>query len=287
RGTRFRPRAVAALTALAVVLGIGLAAMTRDGSGPIVAPVTEQVTTPTAVESRSLPAVVRNTPLYYVANDWKLYRELRDLPSTGNIVRSALGSLLSLVPLDPDYRTVWSAGKLISAEIHGDELVVDLSTDAYEDLTSPIAIARARDQVIYTASELVGNPQLTVVFRADGGAAPEGFNDPAGYRRTGLDPMPAVWISSPRNQAQLTAGKTSIIGTVKEGMGVPIVRITNQESGAVILETSAQTTAGVNVEGWRVWSVTTSLPRGNLDITVLVTDDNEGELKENKTVTVS
>ncbi|MCG6567770.1 GerMN domain-containing protein [Tessaracoccus sp. ZS01] len=288
RGTRFRPRAVVVLTVLAVLVGIVLAALMRDDIGTTVEPAPEPVVTPTAVESRSINATVRNTPLYYVASDWRLYRELRDLPSTGNLVRAALNSLLGLVPMDPDYRTVWSAGKLLSAEIHGDELVVDLSAEAYEGLTSPVAIARARDQVIYTASELVGNPRLKVVFRSDGGTPPEGFDDPEGYGRTGLAPMPAVWISSPRNQATLSAGQASIIGTVKEGVGVPVVRITDQDSGEVILETTAQTTAGVNVEGWRVWTVTTSLPKGSLDITVTVLDgDPQVEVKENKAVTVS
>lgn len=286
RGMRVSTRVVVALTVAAVVLGLVLAALTRPDSGPTAAPSPEPVVPPSPVASRSLPAMVRNTPLYYVDREGKLYRELRDLQATGNLVRSALEALFTLVPLDPDYTTGWGGGQLIDATIDGDTLTVDLTEDAYADLTSPVAAQRARDQVIYTVSELVGNPDLSVRFRSDGRTPPPGFDLEEGYQRSGLDPMPAVWISSPRNQAQLPVGNASIIGTVKPGVGEPIVRITDQESGAVIHETSAQTTAGVNVDGWRVWRVTTTLPKGKLDITVTVTE-NGTQVKENKAVVVS
>ncbi|MDO5678313.1 MAG: GerMN domain-containing protein [Propionibacteriaceae bacterium] len=287
-GMRFGVRSVVALTVAAVILGLVLAALTRPQIGLSAEPSPEPENTPTVIESRAIPAVVRNSPLYYVGRDEKLYRELRDLQSTGNLVRSSLEALLSVVPLDPDYRTVWGPGQLLSAEIDGDKLVVDLSAEAYATLNSPVAAERARDQVVYTATELVGNPDLRVFFRMDGGRPPEGFDSSEGYQRRGLEPMPAVWISSPRNQAQLQVGTNSIIGTVKPGLGEPVVRITDLETGAIILEATAQTTAGENVEGWRVWTVTTTLPKGNLDITATILEgDPPKPVRENKTVTVS
>lgn len=288
-GVRIGPRVVTSLTILAVALGIILAAFTRPAPGVTLESSPAPVPEPTAVASRAIPATVRNVPLYYVGrSDGKLYRELRDLQSAGNLVRSSLEALLTLVPLDPDYTTVWGPGQLLSAEIHGDELVVDFSADAYAELASPVAAVRARDQVVYTATELVGNPNLRVRFLSDGGPPPAGFNDPAGYQRRGLEPMPSVTVSSPRNQAQLQAGTASIIGTVKPGVGEPVVRITDVETGEVIFEGTAQTHAGENAEGWRVWTVTTTLPRGNLDITVTVRGgDPPVEASENKTVTVS
>lgn len=288
RGMRFGTKSAVALTVAAVILGIVLAALMRPEADVTAEPSPAPVASPFPVETRAIPAVVRNTPLYYVGRDEKLYRELRDLQSAGNLVRSSLEALMSVVPLDPDYRTVWGPGQLLSAEIDGDELVVDLTLDAYAPLNSPVGAARARDQVIYTATELVGNPALRVRFLADGGTPPEGFDDPAGYQRQGLEPMPAVWISSPRNQAQLQAGTNSIIGTVKPGLGEPIVRITDLDTQIMIFDGTAQTTAGENVEGWRVWTVTTGLPRGNLDVTVTIMEgDPPREVVENKTVTVS
>lgn len=285
---RFSARTVVVLTIAAVVLGLALAVITRPEVGTSAEPSPEPDASPTVVETRAIPAIVRNIPLYYVGRDDQLYRELRDLQSTGNLVRSSLEALMSVVPLDPDYRTVWGPGQLLSAEMDSDGLVVDLSEEAYEPLNSPVAAARARDQVVYTASELVGDPELKVWFRLAGGRPPEGFGNVEGYQRRGLDPMPAVWISSPRNQAQLTAGTNSVIGTVKPGLGEPMVRITDLETERVFFEAMAQTTAGENVEGWRVWTVTTSLPKGNLDITVSIMEgDPAKEVRENKTVTVS
>lgn len=288
RGIRFGPRLVVGLTIAAAILGLVLAALTRPDAGLAADPTPEPPPSPAVVESHAIPAIVRNTPLYYVGRDEKLYRELRDLQSTGNLVRSSLTALLSVVPLDPDYRTVWGPGQLLSAEIDGDELVVDLSADAYAPLNSPVAATRARDQVVYTATELVGNPDLRVLFRADGGTPPEGFDSTEGYQRRGLEPMPALWISSPRNQATLQAGTPSIIGTVKPGLGEPFVRITDQDSGWVIFEATAQTTPGENVEGWRVWTVSTTLPKGNLEITATILEgDPPQQIRENKTITVS
>lgn len=285
-GIRFGPPFVVTLTIAAVALGLLLAALTRNDASPQVVPTPEPVVTATPTTARSLPATMRNTPLYYVDREGKLYRELRDLQATGNLLRSAVEALFTLVPLDPDYTSGWGPGQLLNLETDGTTVTIDLSGDAYADLTSPVAAQRARDQMIYTVAELVGNPDLSVHFRADGGTAPPGFDKPEGYQRSGLEPMAAVWISSPRNRAQLTAGTVSIIGTVKPGVGVPIVRITEQETGQVILETSAQTTAGVNVDGWRVWTVSTTLPKGRLDITVTVTEEGT-QVKENKSVVVS
>lgn len=289
RGLLFGPRAVVAAAVAAVILGLVFAALTKPDAEVTALPSPEPAQpTQTVIESRAIPAIVRNTPLYYVGRDEKLYRELRDLQSSGDLVRSSLAALLTVVPLDPDYRTVWGPGQLLGAEVEADVLTVDLTAEAFEPLNSPVAAARARDQVVYTASELVGNPLLRVTFRSDGGPAPDGFDNPDGYQRRGLDPMPALWISSPRNQAILESGAPTIVGTVKAGLGDPLVRITDQESGTVIFEATAQTTPGVNVEGWRVWTVSATLPRGNWDITATIMEgDPPQQVKENKTVTVS
>lgn len=284
RGRSVGPRAATAITVLAVAAGLLLAVLTRptvavpEASSPSPAPA------PTAASaSRSLPAQVRGVPLYYVGRqDGRLYREQRDLAATGNLVNGALEALLTLAPRDPDYESAWGPGTLNGSEMLGDTLTVDLSADAYADLATPQDADEARNQVVYTASELVGDPALRVRFLSDGGPPPEPFAGDEGYTREGIEPMPGLWISSPRNAAQLTPGQVVIIGTVKPGIGEPIVTITDIDTDTVVAQTSAQTSTGVNADGWRVWSVSVQLGEGSYDIRAAVA----GTSSENKSVAV-
>lgn len=288
RGRAVGPRATAAITVLAIAAGLILAVLTRPTVATNETPSPSPTVAPTAVASRSLPAQVRGVPLFYVGRqDGKLYRELRDLPTTGNLTLGALEALLTLAPLDPDYESAWGPGTLHGTETVGDTLTVDLSAEAYAELTTPAAAQRARDQVVYTAAELVGNPDLRVKFLADGAAPPEFFVSEDGFARDGIEPMPALWINSPRNAARLSTGQVVIIGTVKPGVGEPIVTITEIDTGEVVAQTSAQTSTGVNADGWRVWSVSVQLRAGSYDVRAAVTGgEPRVSSSENKSVRV-
>lgn len=281
----FGPRSVAVLTALAIVAGLVLAALTTPSAAPVEQPPAspDQTVAPTA--GRSIPAQVRGVPLYYVGRDGGLYRELRDLSSSGNLVGSAVDALLTVPAADPDYRSMWTAGRLISVEQSGDAaLTVNLSAEAYEAIESDQDAELARNQMVYTISDLVADPYLSVQFQSDGGAPPARFASESGYRRQDLAPMPDVWITAPRNLATLS-GDLTITGTVKPGLGEPVVRITNTDSGAVVAEESAQTSAEPNPEGWRPWSVTATLPPGRYEVSVR-TPKNSAKPVETKTFEV-
>ena len=284
RGRSVGPRAAAAVAVLAVAAGLLLAAVTRPTTAvPEVSSPAPSAAPTASAAPRSLPAQVRGVPLYYVGRqDGRLYREQRDLPATGNLVSGALEALLTLAPLDPDYESAWGPGTLNATETIGDTLTVDLSADAYAELATPGEADRARNQMVYTASELVGDPQLRIKFLADGGPPPEAFVSEEGFTRDGIEPMPGLWISSPRNAAQLSAGQVVVIGTVKPDIGEPIVTITDIDTDTVVAQTSAQTSTGVNADGWRVWSVSVQLSDGSYDIRAAVA----GTSAENKSVTV-
>lgn len=277
------------LTVVAIVLGLLLAALTRPQDAPAGEMGATETPMPTSVVSRSLPAQVRGIPVYYVVEqDGKLHRELRDLPSTGDLVRSALDAVLTLAPLDPDYTSEWGPGQLISAEIEGDTLTVDLSAEAYEEIASPVAAERARNQMIYTVTDLVADPELRLKFLSNGGTPPEEFVSESGFQRNGLAPLADVSITSPKNMAQLQSGQTVIAGAVKPGVGVPIVTITDTESGETVYEMSAQTSTGVNQAGWRVWSVTVALQPGSFDVRATVRSGSPAVTStENKSIKVS
>ncbi len=274
----------------ALGLGFWLAAATAPGMVEEAVPTARPAAVPTASSSRSLPAQVRAVPVYYVAgSDLALYRELRDLAATGNLVRAAIESLFVVPPLDPDYDSLWSTGRLIDAELTGHELTLDLSASAFEGLTAPQRAQAAVDQMVYTASELLGDPELRVLFLSDGGQPPELFQSDEGFGRQGLQPMPALWFSSPQNKAKVDSGQLMIRGTVKPEATAPLLRIMDQD-GNVVHSLTAQTSTDPDAQGWRPWSVSVPVTPGEYSLvatTQVATDTGLKSISENKSITVS
>lgn len=292
------PWLVAPLVAASLLLGVWLATVTAASQTPLPtatpspSPTVSTAPSPTATASRSLPTMVRAVPVFYVGRaDGQLYRELRDLPAGRQLIAAALEATLSLAPLDPDYGSAWGPGALISAELTGDLLTIDLTPEAFEGLDSRARARSAVNQMLYTASELSGNPDLRVKFLSDGGPPPELLAQPEdGFGRTGLSPMPALWLSSPRNGATVAAGQVVIAGTVKPGADSPLVSVTAGD-GTVVASVSAQTTLTASADGWRDWSAVVSLEPGSYIITAtteLGTQDGSApqRFQETKSITV-
>lgn len=280
----------APLLAGALALGFWIAAATSPGSVQEALPTATPTSLPIASSVRSLPAQVQAVPVYYVAkSNFALYRELRDLAATGDLVRSAIESLFVVPPLDPDYDSLWSTGRLLNVELIGHELRLDLSASAFEKLTTPEAAQAAVDQMVYTASELLGDPELRVVFTSDGGQPPEELRNNEGFGRRGLQPMPALWLSSPQNNANVSGGQLVILGLVKPEGTPPLVRITD-EDGNTVHSLNAQTSTEAGSDGWRSWSVSVSVPPGKYSVaavTQVTTSTGLKSISENKSVTVS
>ncbi len=278
------------LLAGALGLGFWLAAATAPASVEEALPTATLTPVPTASSSRSLPAQVRAVPVYYVAkSDLALYRELRDLAATGDLVRAAIESLFVVPPLDPDYDSLWSNGRLIHVELIGHELRLNLSPSAFEELTTPELARAAVDQVVYTASELLGDPELRVVFTSDGREPPSLLRNSEGFGRRGLQPMPALWLSSPQNKAKVDSGQLVILGTVKPEATAPLVRITDKD-GNIVHSLTAQTATDPDSDGWRAWSVSVPVSPGEYSIvamTQVTTSTGLKSISEDKSVTVS
>lgn len=292
------PWLVGPLVAASLLLGVWLATVTAAGEStlptpsPSPSPTVSSGPSPAPTESRSMPAMVRAVPVFYVGRtDGQLYRELRDLPAGRQLIAAALEATLSLAPLDPDYGSAWGPGSLIRAEVTGDILTIDLTPEAFEGLDSRAEARSAVNQMLYTASELSGNPDLRVKFLSDGGPPPEVLAQPEeGFGRTGLSPMPALWLSSPRNGATVAAGQVVIAGTVKPGAISPLVTVTRADD-TVMASVSAQTTITASADGWRDWSAVVPLDPGEYIIsasTELVSEDaGAGQsFEETKSITV-
>lgn len=120
---RATPSTLVVITALALALGFIIATMTRALSPPVQETSPEQPAVTTSPGAQALPAVVLGVPVYYVGRaDGLLYPELRDLPASGRLVRSAIEAVFTLAPLDPDFRSAW--------------LRASCSTSRWKDLSS-------------------------------------------------------------------------------------------------------------------------------------------------------
>lgn len=283
---RVGPRAVVLLTVTALLLGLALALLTRPSAAPAIAPTDEPVPTATAGASYSLPAQVQAVIYYVGRSDGALYRELRGLPSSDDLVDSVIEAVLSLAPLDPDYKTAWGPGQLIGTEESDGVIVVDLTAAAYSDIGSARQAAQARNQVIYSLVALLHQPDVRVRFLMDGGPPPESFRNAEGFTTAGLSPLAPVMITAPRNGAKFAVGEVVVTGIVQPGAGTPRIRVTDIDTNAIIDEVDAAVSGGVDADGWHAWSAEVSLGAGNYDLRASVAVGPSEVPAENKVIKV-
>ncbi len=287
QGRRIGSRLATLLLLAAVVLGLLLAALTRPAVTPA-EPDHSASARPTAEAPLSIAAVLQDVPVYYVGRaDGRLFRELRDLPATGSMSEAALGALLNVAPLDPEYESAWSPGQVLSVEVDGDAVTVDLPANAYAEILTPLRALSARRQMVYTLAELLGIPDPRVFFLADGGPPPPEFRTGEGFGREGSTPLPQLWITDPQNLDQVAAGPILITGVVKPGLGDLTITVTDTAAGTQ-QRIAPQVSESVNADGWRVWTARAELTPGTYDVKATVQlIEPVGVVTENKVVEVS
>lgn len=271
----------------AVALGLLLAALTRPAATPA-EPEPSVSARPTAEVAQSIAAVLQDVPVYYVDRaDGRLFRELRDLPATGAMSEAALGALLNVAPLDPEYESAWSPGQVLGVQVDDRDVTVDLSANAYADIRTPLRALSARRQMVYTIAELLGIPDPTVHFLADGGPPPPEFRSAEGFGREASGPLPPLWITDPQNLDQMAPGRVLISGVVKPGLGQLTVTVTDTAAGTQ-QRITPQVSESTNADGWRLWTAPADLAPGTYDIRATVQlIEPIGVVTENKIVTVS
>lgn len=257
-----------------------------DAIGPVVsASKTAAQSGPTA--SYSVPTRLKDVPVYYVGREnGLLYREFRDLAARGSRAETAVAALLDVAPLDPDYRSLWSVGSGVQVSEKGDTIVVDLPASAFGQLVDPVEVRTAMHQVVYTVTAALGDPsgvkgvQLTV-----GGSPnlPAAFKAHQIFHRDGLVPMPALWVTSPQNQASVPDGTIAVSGTTKPGSSVPEVSVVNVATKAEVGRWTAQLTG--ESAGWTVWQLEIPLSPGSYEIKANTVESGV-TYTENKIVTV-
>jgi len=284
---RVGPRTVVLLTVTALLLGLALALLTRPDAAPAVTAPPQPSVTATPGSTSSLPAKVQAVVYYVGRSDGLLFRETRGLPSSENLVGAVVEAVLSLAPLDPDYKTAWGPGQLIGAEEADGTIVVDLTAEAYSDIDGARQAAQARSQVIYSLVALLKQPDLRVRFLMEGGPPPEEFRNPNGFGARGLTPVTPVMVTAPRNGAKFPVGEVVITGLVQPGVGSPYIRVTDIDSEAVIVDVEATVSSTTDDDGWHAWSAEVSLGAGNYDIRASVVSGDPAEVvAENKAIKV-
>ncbi len=233
---------------------------------------------PTAVTSRSLPTQLQNIPVYYVGRqDQRLYREQRDLAGGGDLVTSVVEAVLTLAPLDPDYHSAWNPGRVVSAELNGNRLVISLSAESFPSDVTDEQAAVAIDQMVYTVTEILGQPELAVSFTASGQAPPEPFQGV--HQRRGMTSLAPVWIVWPSNNAKVASGTVVISGLVQPAAEQPRVLVSDS-SGTLLSSQFAQTSLNKTEDGWFPWTVSVNLTPGTYLIRVETsyTDESGADL---------
>lgn len=281
------PRIVVLLTVAAILAGLVLAVATRPR--PVATSVPSPVpATASASGTRVIPAQVRDIAVYYLGrNNGLLYREMRDLPSTENLAGSVVEAVLTLAPLDPDYRSAWGPGQVLEVSTAGDTVTIDLSAEAYAELESPEEAQMARDQMVYSLSAVMGDAHTAVFFRENGGQPPADFRSEGGFERAGTARVAPLQIISPRNQQHHATGRIRISGTVRQGVPAPSGSIIRIGTGNEVAQFEGRLTGAKDIDGQHVWAADVVLGVGQYDIRASTSwEQPPRAITENKAVRV-
>lgn len=215
----------AAVAAAAVVTAVALAGgnpvpTTTPDPGTATTPATPQQSEPTdptpsegtAVEERAIPAYfLGDTP-----DGLRLYREFQSLPAEP--LDGAL-LLLSDGPVDPDYRTAWRQGQLLSASFDSRaqglvSVVVDPSVRERPAGMSEAEAEAAVQQVIYTVQAAV-QARAPVQFRTLDNPIDQVLGVPTSepvVQAPPLQTLSLVNLSTPGESAPVTGDSLEVSG---------------------------------------------------------------------------
>ena len=292
---RRRQPATRALAPLVVLLGLALGATgcgltragdTGPGSTPATAPEAPQPSTVTTTAVGPTHSALTwptgpagpGVAVYYVAETVprlgpRLYREFRQVDTSGGRVAAAVEAMLRLTPLDPDYHTLWPGGTAVrSVIIRGNIATVDLS--AWPALGAT-AESMAVQQLVYTVT--AADPMVMSVRLLVAGAAPvSGHLDvsaPVG-RRPALETVAHVWLLAPGHGATVGTPLTvTVYGTGFEGH-IP-VKVVRMPGASEVHSGFVTTRMGELAEA----STTVRLPAGDYEVRVYNENIETGALQ--------
>lgn len=147
-----------AIVALSLSLLLGGCTSGDGGKPPMTMPATMASSSAGMVTSAPLETATASEtlPVYWLGrsnDDVFLYREFRSSNSADEPIVSALRTMMSGKPLDPDYFSLWNEPSRLGASISAKNVItIDVSSDAFGAKVDAGLAERSISQLIYTAT---------------------------------------------------------------------------------------------------------------------------------------
>ncbi|AOG28050.1 GerMN domain-containing protein [Cutibacterium avidum] len=220
---------------------------------------------------QSLPTVQTGLDVFYLGrDDGLIHRELRDLPTLGDLLGTAVGAVLNVAPLDPNYTSGWAAGQVNRASVKGKRITIDLSASAFSQFKNGEQVQRAIQQLVVTATAAVGDRtgDKSVRILVDGSPNLPIIGKPAtDFVDEGLAQCARVWVDTPQAGADVSSGKMTISGFAQPTVSVMTYEVRSPQGNQMV--TSGQINiSATDGDRWRPWSATVTMPKGEYDVVI-------------------
>ena len=268
----------AVLATAAVVTGIAIAAWPSTDPGP------GQSKDPTASDS---VAPDPPFPTYYVGDTpqgARLFRYFEPAPEGADSGVATALNLLTAVPSDPDYRTLWPEGAFAGGWIDyaGGLATVLLTDGSLHDRPAGMSAAQARlalEQVVYTV-QAQAQALIPVRFQVEGNPVDQVYGVPTSEplsRAPELDVLALVNISNPV-EGRVVEGHFSADGLASSFEGT--VRWELRDAGGAVVR-SDYSTGTFDPEQLTEWATgdidVSDLPAGTYTFAAATDDPSDGE----------
>lgn len=217
----------------------------------------------TSAES-SVPTVQTGIQVFYLGRaDGLLYREMRDLPTLGDRLGTAVAAVLNVAPQDPEYTSNWSGGQVNSATVSGGRITLDLSQSAFTQFKKRADEEKAIQQLVYAATAAVGGSQpRTVKILVDGSPNLPLIGKPdTDFVRSGVSGLGPLWVDSPQFGQTVRPGQLPISGTAGTSLHSMTWSLHKGETAGSSAEGAV--TLGRPVNGRTPWYATVQIPQGS------------------------
>lgn len=160
RRSGVRARAVDGIAIIGLSLALALVGCTEksDGGHDVTMPTSTGSTTSTLVTSAPLETATaaQTLPVYWLGrsnDDVFLYREFFPTPASDDPIVTALHTMMSAKPSDPDYFSLWNNPSRLGASISAKNVItIDVSADAFGQKMDQGIADRSVAQLVYTAT---------------------------------------------------------------------------------------------------------------------------------------
>jgi len=182
------------------------------------------------------------------------------VPSGGNALNAAI-SALGTGPTDPDYKTAWGPGTILSAQLEGDVVTVHLG--AMSAHRPQHMSARTADEIVqqavYTFRSASGRPGAKVQFLRHDRPATSVLGVPTDHPVAAgrvYDVLSLMSLSSPREGQTIARGPFEVTGTNNGPEANVVLKLVRSTShGDVVVRTYSGTADGNGGNRMYPWSV--------------------------------